>query len=45
MIFTKIYYKTQNNKLLAIFQIFKTWKYYLKGDKYKVLIFINYNNF
>ena len=44
MILIKIWYKIYTNKLLAIIKIFKTWHYYLKSCKYKILIFINYND-
>ena len=38
-------YKTHDGKFLAIVEIFKTWRHYLKGCKYEVLILTNYNNF
>ncbi len=44
MILTKTKYKTYNGELLAIVETFKTWKHYLKGYKYKVLILIDHNN-
>ena len=44
MIPTKTWYKTHNKKLLVIVEVFKTWHYYLKGCKYKVLVFIDHNN-
>lgn len=44
MILTKRYDKIYNNKLLAIVQVFKTWKYYPKGYKHKVFILIDHNN-
>ena len=44
MIPTETRYKTHNEKLLAIIKAFKTWKYYLKSCKHKVLIFTDYNN-
>lgn len=44
MIPAKIWYKTHNQKLLAIVKNFKTWRYYLEGYKFKVLIFTNHNN-
>lgn len=40
----KTWYKTFNNKVLVIVKAFKTWRHYLKGCKYKVLILINHNN-
>lgn len=45
MISTKIHYKTYENKFLAIIEVFKTWKYYLKDYKHKVFILIDHNNF
>ena len=45
MIPIKTRYKTHDNKLLAIIEVFKTWKHYLKGCKHKVLILSDYNNF
>ncbi len=45
MILADIWYKTHNQKLLAIIEIlFKTWRYYLEGYKYKVFILTNHNN-
>ncbi len=44
MILTETWYKTYNQKLLAIVEAFKTWHYYLKGYKYDVLILTDYNN-
>ena len=38
------WYKTYNQELLAIVKVFKTWRHYLEGCKYKVLVFTNYNN-
>ncbi len=38
-------YETHNGELLAIVEVFKTWKHYLEGCKYKVLILIDHNNF
>ena len=38
MILTETWYETQDGKLWAIIETFKTWKYYLEGCKYKVLI-------
>lgn len=37
-------YKTYNDKLLAIVEIFKTWHYYLKNCQHKIFVFINNNN-
>ena len=44
MIPAKTQYKTYNGKLLAIVEAFKTWRHYLKGCKYEVFIFTDYNN-
>ena len=45
MISVKTRYKTHNGKLLAIVEVFKIWRRYLEGCKYKVLMLTNYNNF
>ena len=37
-------YETHNGELLAIVEVFKTWKHYLEGCKHKVLMLINHNN-
>ena len=44
MIPTETQYKTHNGELLAIIEAFKTWRHYLEGCKYKVLVFTNHNN-
>ena len=44
MIPAKTWYKTHNDKLLAIVEAFKIWRYYLKGWKHKVFIFTDYKN-
>ena len=44
MILAKTCYKTHNGELLAIVEAFKTWRHYLKGCKYKVLILTDHNN-
>ncbi len=36
------WYETLNQKLLAIMEVFKTWRYYLEGYKYEVCIFIDH---
>ena len=38
------HYETHNGELLAIIEVFKTWKYYLKGCKHEVFVLINCNN-
>ena len=37
-------YETHDGKLLAIVEAFKTWSYYLKGCKHKVLVLTDHNN-
>ncbi len=37
-------YKTHDKELLAIFEVFKTWRYYLEGYKYEVLVLTDHNN-
>lgn len=37
-------YKTHDQELLAIVKVFKTWHHYVKGCKYKVVVFIDHNN-
>lgn len=45
MIPIKTRYKTYNIEFLAIFKSFKTCWHNLKGYKYKLLVFIDYNIF
>lgn len=44
MISIETQYKTYDQELLAIIKIFKTWRYYLEGCKYKVFVFTDHNN-
>lgn len=44
IILVKTCYKTHNIELLTIIETFKTWWYYLKVYRYKILIFTDYNN-
>ena len=44
MIPAKTRYKTHNQELLAIIEVFKTWRHYLEGYKYEVFILIDHNN-
>lgn len=44
MILTETRYKTYNKELLAIVKAFKSWQHYLKGCKFKILIFTNHHN-
>ena len=37
-------YETHDQELLAIIEIFETWRHYLEGCKYKVLVLSYYNN-
>ena len=37
-------YKTHNAELLAIVEVFKTWRHYLEGCKHEVFVLTNYNN-
>ncbi len=43
MISVKTQYKTYNNKLLTIIEVFKTKRYYLEGCKHKSLLLTDYN--
>ncbi len=44
MISAETQYKTHNQELLAIVEVFKTWHHYLEGCKYEVHVFTDYNN-
>ena len=44
MISTETRYKIHNGEFLAIVEAFKTWRHYLEGCKYEVLVFIDHNN-
>ena len=44
MIPVETQYETHNAELLAIVEAFKTWRHYLEGCKYKVLILTNDHN-
>ena len=44
IILVETWYETHNKELLAIVEAFKTWRHYLKGCKYKVLVLTNHNN-
>ncbi len=44
MIPAETWYETHNQELLAIVEAFKTWRHYLKGCKYEVLVFTDHNN-
>ncbi len=44
MIPAKTRYKTHDQELLAIVEVFKTWCYYLEGCKYEVFVLTDHNN-
>ena len=44
MISAETQYKTQNSELLAIVEMFKTWRHYLKSCKYEVFVLTDHNN-
>ena len=44
MISAKMRYEMQKTELLAIVDVFKNWRYYLKDCKYEVLVLNNHNN-
>ena len=44
MIPTKTQYEIHDSELLAIIEVFKIWKHYLKDYKYEVFVFTEYNN-
>ena len=44
MIPAKTRYKTHDGELLAIIEVFKTWRHYLEGYKHKVFVLIDHNN-
>ncbi len=37
-------YEIHDSELLAIVEVFKTWRHYLKGCKHEVLVLTDYNN-
>lgn len=45
MIRAETWYKTNDGELLAIVEVFQTWRHYLKGCKYKLFVLIDHNNF
>lgn len=45
MILVKTQYKIYDQKILAIFEVFKIWCNYLENYRYKVHILTNYNNY
>lgn len=44
IILAETWYKTYDQKLLAIVEAFKIWRHYLKSYKCKMLVFNNHNN-
>ena len=44
MIPAKTRYEIHDGKLLAIVEVFKRWKHYLKGCKYEVFMLTDHNN-
>lgn len=44
MILVETQYKIHNDKLLAIVEALKTWHYYLKDCKYKIVVLTNHYN-
>ena len=44
MILVETHYKTYDNKLVTIVEIFKTWHYYIKDCKNNVFVLKDYNN-
>ena len=44
MIPARMRYKMHNAELLAIVEVFKNWRHYLKDCQYEVLVLINHNN-
>ena len=44
MIPTETRYETYDSELLAIVEVFKTWKHYIKGSQHEVLILTKHKN-
>ena len=44
MILAETWYKTHDKDFLAIVEVFKTWRHYLKGHKHEVFVFTDHNN-
>ena len=44
MISAETWYETHNGELLTIVEAFKTWRHYLEGCKYEVLVLTNNTN-
>ena len=43
MIVAETRYETHDGQILAIVEVFKTWRHYLKGYKHEVLVLTNHN--
>ena len=44
MILAETRYETHNQELLAIVEAFKTWRHYLEGCRYEILMLTDHNN-
>ncbi len=44
MILAETWYEIRDSELLAIVEVFKTWRHYLEGCKHEVLVLTDYNN-
>ena len=44
MILAETWYETHDAELLAIVEAFKTWRHYLEGCKYEILVLTDHNN-
>ncbi len=44
MIPTETWNETHDGELLAIAEVFKTWRHYLEGCKHEVLVLTDHNN-
>ena len=45
MIPAETWYETHDGELLAIVEVFKTWRHYLESCKHEVFVLIDHNNF
>ncbi len=44
MILAETWYENHDSELLAIVEVFKTWRHYLEGCKHEVLVLTDHNN-
>ena len=44
MILAETRYETHDGELLAIVEVFKTWRHYLEGSQHKMLVLTDHNN-